>query len=243
MDETLNLDILEILLSETYQLSNVLNGYLTLMLRKITETHYGGEYYYQMDTIFQHGSLQALEPELLKQFYSKLYIPDNQWKDLITDALRDFEKHIPKTLRTGPLRGVNWEVVKYSHIDFNLLEHNNTLYNKLYTQTNSFDPVELGKRVVLVPGEIPKDFDDLIKAYEPLTKEFKIIKAYLEQTYDLRGQINDTETMNEVIKLYIPGDVEETKRDLVKTEEDFVNEAIAYHKNAEAVHKKKRCFF
>lgn len=225
MDETFNPDILEILLSETYQMAHVLNGLLTSKLRYITETHYGGESYYNMTTIFRQGSLHALDPELLKPFYSKLYIPNNElnheWQDAITNALINVPINIPTSIRNEALRGVNWEVVKYSHIDFNLFNYYNNLYHKLYIQTNGFDPVELGKRVVLVPGEVPKSFDDLIKTYEPLTREFKIIKNFLEMRYSLDGPINDVQTMNDTIRLYISPDIEGTKRGIVKDLEVF----------------------
>lgn len=193
MDEYINPDILEILLSEIHQMSYVLNGLLTSTLRYVTETHYGGASYYNMERIFKHGSLQALDPELLKPIYHKLYTPDDEWKNAITNA--------PNKLR---IRGVNIEFVKYSHIDFNLLEYNNNLYTRLYKQTNSFDPVELGKRVVFVPQNVPTNFDDVIKVYEPLTRDFKIIAKYLKDNFNIETPIEDSQTMNDILAYEYP---------------------------------------
>lgn len=223
MDEYINPDILEILLSDMYQVPHVLNGYLTSLLRYITETHNGGASYYKMDRIFKHGSLQALEPEYLKPIYTKLYTPDNAWKNAITEAL----KNNPDTFR---YHGINMEIVKYSHIDFNLLEYNNNLYNKLYIQTNSFDPVELGKRVILIPGEVPNNFDDLIKAYEPCTKEFRLITNHVKrEMYKPFLQIEDTQTLNDLIerRYWGFGTVEEIKREIAQYRDNLEKDYIA----------------
>lgn len=184
----INPDILEILLSEIHNMSCVLNGKLSLSLRLISEAYPGGESYYNTETIFQHGSLQALDPELLLVFREQLYIPDDEWKNLIINNSNKLR-----------VKGINMDFVKYSHIDFNLFEYNTYLYNKLSKQTDSFDPVELGKRIVLVPGTLPDNYDDFIKIYEPLTIEFKVFARYLKLTYELDFDIKDVKTMSEVV--------------------------------------------
>jgi hypothetical protein len=185
---TINPDILEILLSEVHQVSCVLNGMLSAALRHITVNHYGGISYYCTERLFKHGTLQALDPELLEVFADKLYIPDDEWKKAIISA--------PDKIK---IKGVNMDYVKYSHIDFNLLEYNNYLYNKLEKQTQMFNPVELGKRIILLPGDIPRHFDGIIKLYEPLTEEFKLIAKFLKRAYEIEIEIKDSEAMSQVL--------------------------------------------
>lgn len=207
---SINPDILEIILSQIHQIPCVLNGTLALSLRHISETHLGGEAYYNTENLFKHGSLQGLDPDLLAIISNKLYIPDDRWKDIITN--------IPDKLR---VRGVDMDFVKYSHIDFNLLEYNNYLYTKLYKQTNSFKPVELGPRIVFMPGTIPDNFDDFVKLYKPLTQEFKLLAKFLKHKYELDFEINDNETMDKMMyEEFIsynmkPEDIEREKQEII----------------------------
>jgi len=208
-DLYLNPDILEILLSQTHQMSCVLNGMLSASLRHITENHPGGDSYFMTTRLFKQGTLQALDPELLEVFRDKLFIPDDEWKKIIIST--------PDKLK---IRGVDMDYVKYSHIDFNLLEYNNHLYKKLEKQTNMFDPVELGKRIVFVPGDIPRCFDNFVKLYEPLTEEFKLIAKYLKRFHEVETEIKDSETMStilsEVFGPYTLEQLEQLKKEIVE---------------------------
>jgi hypothetical protein len=184
---TINPDILEIILSEIHQMSCVLNGMLSSSLRHISETHFGGALYYNTEKLFRQGTVEALDPELLEVIRNKLFIADDEWKNIIINT--------PNKLR---IRGVDMDFVKYSHIDFNLLEYNNYLYKKLEKQTNSFDPIELGKRIVIIPGTIPTNFDDFVKLYAPLTEEFKLIAKYLKSDYE-GIEIKNYETLENLL--------------------------------------------
>lgn len=191
MDIPLNADTLEIILSFFADLRCVLNGVLAFALYFLTPES-DTSACYETETLFRHVSLEALDPESLNKVIDQLYVPDDEFIKYIT------QPH-PERLK---LKGINMFYVKYSHIDFNLVQYYNHLYKQLEQQTNGFDPVELGKRIVFVPGTIPKNFDGIVEIFEPLTEDFKLCSKFLKSHYFLDESFKDVTSMNEFLNTH-----------------------------------------
>lgn len=188
----LNPDIIEIVLSHIHEMACVLNGVLTIGLGFLSHDEVGGASYYLTENLFKHASLEALDPELISVIRDELYVRDEEFLGKISEPR-------PERLR---LKGIDMLHVKYSQIDFNVVEYYNYLYNKLEKQTNNFDPVELGKRVVLLPGNIPPNFEGIIKTFEPLTEEFKLYSKFIKSTYGLDETFKNPTSLNEFMDLH-----------------------------------------
>lgn len=183
----LNPDFLEILLSYTHG-TDVLNGVLSLAIRNMRpgEIAWGCN---STSIIFRHVSLEALDEELLNTVIHKLYSPDS---DFIT-------KIYGQTPEKMKIKGVNMDVVKYSHFNLPTVEYYNYLYNTLKEQTDNFNPVKLGERVIFVPGTIPANFEGIRQAYEPLTEEFKLFNKYVKLKYHLEESFKDMVSLKEFL--------------------------------------------
>lgn len=161
MYEEVNPDILEILLSHTFQLSCVLRGelaYDTLFLHIVNIE----KSFFKMSRILYHSSFHALDPDLLQQIYPKLYpnTPPYQTAEIVANTPNKFTKP-----------GVNIDYVKFSLWDHQVMEHYIRLYDKLVEQTNDLEPLELGKRVVFLPNNMPHDFKGIEDMLEFIIKK------------------------------------------------------------------------
>lgn len=193
--ETINLinpDLFELALTYIHQMGCVLNGVLTLALRYLGPNEVGVGTCFSTETLFRHSSLEALDAELLSSITDKLYISDPEFVKNIT-------KPGPGKLK---LKGIDMFYVKYSHIDFVVAEYYNFLYNKLQKQTNGFDPIKLGKQVVLLPANIPSDFDGVVQIFEPLTEEFRLFAKYMRSSYYVEEPFKDMASLREFMNMH-----------------------------------------
>jgi hypothetical protein len=211
-DLLLNPDILEIVLSNIHEMSCVLNGSLLLALRFIAEYAVGGHIYYQTDMLFKHCSLQALDPELLSIIIDKIYNSD---KDFLPQVMSKIPEHNIK------MKSVDINYLKYSHIDFNLVDYYHYLYKKLGEQTDNYDPEKLGQSIIFLPGDIPQTFDEFKRIYEPLTEEFKLLSLYLKNHHHIIEPLKSMEEIDSYLLMLDPlahNNLENYKKLLV---EDF----------------------
>ena len=187
----INIDILEIVLSQIYEMNCVLNGTLTLALKFLKPDT---SPCYLTETLFRHASLAALEPELLANVIDLISTPDEEFIKNLTESKEERLK----------LKGINMFYVKYSHIDFNLVQYYHSLYQRLEEQTNNLDPVELGKRIIILPNNIPETFDGIVKIFENLSEDFKLCSKFIKSHYnlDLDEDFKNMTSLNEFLNLH-----------------------------------------
>lgn len=161
MYDEINPDILEILLSHRFGLACVLQGelaYDTLFLHIVHQENS----FFKMSRILFHSSFRALDPELLQEIFSEIYPNTPPYKTAEIVANTPNKVKIP---------GVNMDKVKFSLWDHQAMEHHIRLYETLVAQTNDLEPLKLGKRVVFVPNNIPRDFNGIERMWCQLLKE------------------------------------------------------------------------
>lgn len=187
----LNPDFLEILLSYTHGTNDIFNGTLSLAIRDMRP----GEFAWGCNStriIFRHVALEVFDEELLNTVISRLYTPDS---DFIT-------KIFGPTAEKIKIKGVNMDFVKYSHFNLSTVEYYNYLYNTLKEQTDNFNPVKLGERVIFVPGSVPANFEGIRQAYEPLTEEFKLFNKYVKSKYHLEESFKDMVSLKQFLNTH-----------------------------------------
>lgn len=187
----LNPDLLEILLAYTYEEACVLNGPLTFALRCLKPEEIAWACY-STDIIFRHVALEALDAELLNTVIHRLYTPDENF-------ILEVYKQSPERVK---LKGINMNILKYSHLNFPTVEYYNSLYNTLQIQTNNFDPVKLGERIVFVPGTIPQTFEEIKQTYEPLTEDFKLFAKFVQSKHRLDEPFKDMASIKEYLDMH-----------------------------------------
>lgn len=161
MYDEINPDIFEILLSHRYQLACVLRGelaYETLFLHVVNIENS----FFKMSRILYHSSFNALDPELIQDIFSEIY-PD-------TPPYRTAEivANIPNKVKHP---GIDMDYVKFSLWDHQVMEHHIRLYEALVSQTDNLSPLKLGKRVIFVPENIPRDFNGIERMWGQLLKD------------------------------------------------------------------------
>lgn len=158
--EDINLDILELFLSEMHQTPCVAHADVAFKIRHMVIKE---EYYNATTPILYMSSFSGLDPEAVGPIYPRLN-PYAPFRSHITPFTTE---HIIRGLpHKTKVPGVNMDLVKYDPWDHCEMEFYLYLIRKLEMQTKGLNPLLLGERVIVIPRNVPSSFDGIEKMLE-----------------------------------------------------------------------------
>lgn len=162
----INPDLLELILAGKTDLLILSNTHLEALHRvTVRDDNFGSKIsFHNYSSIIYQCSLVGLDIELLLKYFNEIFCTVTTHSQGVLDL-----ETLSKVKWEDANNAHNFYYFLYSHMrDSFILEYYFELYKRLVEQTNNLDPLELGRRIIILPSNCPRTFEGLEQMLEPL---------------------------------------------------------------------------